>query len=232
MLSIAMVEDEADLLDEMGFNLRQQGFQVNPCANAKDFDRVMQTERVDVAVLDIGLPGESGLSIARRLRRTHPLCGIVILTAKAEVTDRIHGMEEGADAYLTKPVDLRELALVIRAVARRVAPAVARDGESLVLMTHVQALLLPDGRRMELTRLETLLLSRLARATGQQASRQQLVEALGENYRDYDPRRLEAIVSRLRHKFTDAGIAAETLRAIRHTGYVFTLPISERDSIA
>lgn len=226
-----MVEDDADLLDEMSFNLRQQGFHVTLCANGKEFDRVLLTERFDVAVLDIGLPGESGLSIARRLRRNLPLCGIVILTARSGVTDRIHGMEEGADAYLSKPIDLRELALVIRAVARRVAPAEAPSDTGLVLVERDQTLLLTDGAQLELTRSETLLLSRLARATGQQASRQQLIEALGENYRDYDPRRLEAIVSRLRQKFVRAGIEGEILRAVRHTGYIFTLPISERDSV-
>lgn len=232
MLRIVMVEDDADLLDEMGFNLRQQGFQVTLCANGKDFDRALLAERVDVAVLDIGLPGESGLSIARRLRRNHPLCGVVMLTARSGVNDRIHGMEEGADAYLSKPVDMRELALVIRAIARRVAPAEVTDGESLVLVERDEVLHLADGRRLELTRSETLLLSRLARAAGQQATRQQLVEALGENYRDYDPRRLEAIVSRLRQKFTRAGITTETLRSVRHTGYILTIPISERDSAA
>lgn len=133
MLRVVMVEDDTDLLDEMGFNLRQQGFQVTLCANGKDFEQVLH---------------------------------------------------------------------------------------------------LGDGQHLELTRSETLLLSRLARATGQQATRQQLVEALGENYRDYDPRRLEAIISRLRQKLTRAGITAEALRAIRHTGYILTVPISERDSIA
>jgi DNA-binding response OmpR family regulator len=232
MLRIAIVEDDADLLDEIGFNLRRQGFQVTLCANGKDFDRVQQTEVFDVTVLDIGLPGENGLSIARRLRRNHPHCGIVILTARSGVDDRVHGMEEGADAYLSKPVDMRELALVIRAIARRMAPAPTSGGEGFVLIGRDQMLLLPDGGQLELTRLETLLLSRLARATGQQATRQQLVEALGERYTDYDPRRMEAIISRLRKKFVQAGIADDTLRAIRHTGYILTVPVSERDGAA
>ncbi|MFA7242541.1 MAG: response regulator transcription factor [Sulfuricellaceae bacterium] len=232
MIHVAMVEDDADLLDEAAFNLRRQGFQVSTCADAKAFDRALQTECIDVAVLDIGLPGEDGLSIARRLRRNAPLCGIVILTARSGVDERIHGMEEGADAYLSKPVDMRELALVIRAVARRVAPAESVNGKALVLVEREQALLLPDGLRLELTRSEALLLSRLARAPGQQATRRQLVEALGENYRDYDPRRLEAIASRLRQKLNRAGMEPETLRAVRNAGYLLAIPISERDGFA
>jgi len=232
MMRVAMVEDDADLLDEVGFNLRRQGFQVAACADGKALDRLLQSESIDVAVLDIGLPGESGLSIARRLRRDHPLCGIVMLTARAEVADRIHGMEEGADAYLAKPVDYRELALVIRAVARRVAPVATGKGSGLVLVEQDQVLVLADGRHLDLTRSEVLLLSRLARAPGQQATREQLVEALGERYRDYDPRRLEAALSRLRKKITQAGLDADVLRAVRHSGYLFALPLSERDSLA
>lgn len=225
-----MVEDDADLLDEVSFNLRRQDFEVAACADGKALDRLLASASIDVAVLDIGLPGESGLSIARRLRRDQPLCGIVMLTARVEVADRIHGMEEGADAYLAKPVDYRELALVIRAVARRVAP-VATDGRGgLVLVEQAQVLVLADGRRLDLTRSETLLLSRLARAPGQQATREQLVEALGERYLDYDPRRLEATLSRLRKKLAQAGFDADVLRAVRHSGYLFALPLSERDS--
>ncbi len=229
MFNIAMVEDDTDLLDEMSFNLRQQGFHLYPCVNGTEFEHMLKTERIDVAILDIGLPGEDGLSIARRLRRNHPLCGIVILTARSGVSERIHGLEEGADVYLSKPVDMRELALVVRAIARRIAPAEVPAREGMVLIGRDQRLLLSDGRILDLTRSETLFLSRLARAVGQQATRQQLVEALGERYADYDLRRLEAIASRLRQKFARAGIPAETLRAIRHTGYILRIPLSERD---
>lgn len=232
MIRVAMVEDDADLRDEVGFNLRRQGFEVAACADGPALDRLLQGASIDVAVLDIGLPGESGLSIARRLRRDQPLCGIVMLTARAEVADRILGMEEGADAYLAKPVDYRELALVIRAVARRTAPAEASAGNGLVLVEQAQVLILADGRRLDLTRSEALLLSRLARAPGQQATREQLVEALGERYRDYDPRRLEATLSRLRRKLAQAGYNGDVLRAVRQSGYLLTLPLSERDSAA
>lgn len=229
MIRVALVEDDADLLDEVSFNLRRQGFQVAACADGKALDRQLARASVDVVILDIGLPGESGLSIARRLRRNQPLCGIVMLTARAELADRIHGMEEGADAYLAKPVDFRELALVVRAVVRRTASASAGASTGVVLVGQEQILLLDDGRRIDLTRSESLLLSRLARAPGQQAMREQLVEALGERYLDYDPRRLEAILSRLRKKLTQAGFDADILRAVRHSGYVFALPLSERD---
>ncbi|MBI4986230.1 MAG: response regulator transcription factor [Rhodocyclales bacterium] len=229
MIRVAMVEDDADLRDEASFSLRREGFQVAACADGRALDAWLRTDSIDVAVLDIGLPGENGLAIARRLRRAHPDCGIVMLTAHAETEDRILGMEEGADAYLAKPVDFRELALVLRAVARRVAPAAPVAG--LVLIEREQSLMLHDGRRVDLTRLETQLLSRLARAPGQQATREQLVAALGVRYAEYDPRRLEAAMSRLRKKLAEAGCGDEALRAVRHAGYVLAPPLSERDGL-
>jgi DNA-binding response OmpR family regulator len=228
MIRLAIVEDEPDILDEITFVLRHEGFLVSPCASATVLDQHLVSRSFDVVLLDIGLPGEDGFAIARRLRRSHPQTGIVFLTARTQVADRIHGMEEGADAYLSKPVDFRELALVIRAVVRRLAPVEGAVG--LVLALREQRLHLADGRSLALTRSETLLLSGLARAPARQASRQQLVEALGERYNDYDPRRLEALISRLRKKLTLLGSEEEVLRAVRQAGYYFALPLSERDS--
>lgn len=229
MIRIAMVEDDLDLLDEIRFFLRHEGFQVTACTRGSELDQHLTTESFDIALLDIGLPGEDGFSIARSLRYSHPHCGIILLTARVETTDRIEGMEQGADAYLGKPVDFRELALVIRAVARRLAKTRKYDS-GLTLGLREQVLHLANNTLLSLTRLETLLLSRLARSPGQQATRQQLVEALGERYGEYDSRRLEALVSRLRKKLTQAGCGEEVLSAIRQTGYYFAEPLSERDS--
>ncbi len=227
MIRVALVEDDRDLLDDLAFNLRDEGFAVAPCADGKALDRHLLKDGIDVAVLDIGLPGENGLQIAQRLRREQPQLGIVMLTARTATADRIRGMEEGADVYLSKPVDVRELALVVRALARRVGGA---PGAGMTLLVAEQALLLPDGGRLDLTQSETLLLSRIARAPGQQATRRQLVETFGAAYLDYDERRLEAIVSRLRRKLEAAGLAADTLRAVRGVGYVLHLPLAERQA--
>jgi DNA-binding response OmpR family regulator len=228
MIRVAVVEDDADLLDEVAFNLRRQGFEVAACTSGETLDAILRTQSFDIAVLDIGLPGEDGFSIARRLRRDYPGCGIVMLTARSEVENRILGLEEGADAYLAKPADFRELALVIRALLRRLGSTASSAGARLVVDERAQLLRLADGAQVELTRSETLLLSRLARAPGQQATREQLIEALGGCYADYDPRRLEAVVSRLRRKLAQQGIDAHALQAVRQAGYLFTLPLIER----
>lgn len=226
MIRLAMVEDDLDLLDDLAFSLRDEGFQVATCASGGELDQLLARQAIDVVVLDIGLPGEDGFSIARRLRSDLPRLGLVMLTARTSAPDRIQGMVDGADVYLGKPVDLRELALVIRALARRLG--VDETAAGLTLLMPDQVLLTPDGARIDLTRSEARLLARLARATGHQASRRQIIEAFGEVYLDYDERRLEAIVSRLRRKLEAAGLPSDTLRALRGSGYALQLPIQER----
>ena len=226
MIHIAIVEDNPDLLDEVCFVLRHEGFDVTACKHGAALDLALDQHTFDVIVLDIGLPGEDGFSIARRLRQSYPSTGIVMMTARGSLDDRILGMEEGADAYLTKPVDLRELALVIQALARRLSLA-EPPATTLILCVRYQTLQLLDGTTVGLTRSETLLLSCFAQAPEQQATRQQLIEALGQRYLDYDPRRLEAIVSRLRKKLVKAGFAEDAIRVMRQTGYYFSPPIAE-----
>lgn len=227
MIHIAIVEDNPDLLDEVCFVLRHEGFDVTACKHGAALDLALDQHTFDVIVLDIGLPGEDGFSIARRLRQSYPTTGIVMMTARGSLDDRILGMEEGADAYLTKPVDLRELALVIQAIARRLSLAEKTTATTLILCVRDQTLQLLDGTRIGLTRSEALLLSCFAQAPEQQATRQQLIEALGQRYLDYDPRRLEAIVSRLRKKLVKAGFAEDAIRVMRQTGYYFSPLIAE-----
>lgn len=228
MTRVALVEDDLDLIEDVAFALRDEGFEVVTCGCGKELDRAMAQAQFDVVVLDIGLPGEDGLSIARRLRASQPELGIVMLTARTVSSARVIGMEEGADAYLGKPTDLRELALVIHALVRRLRAGKPTDPLVLTLVVTENLLLTPGGSVIELTPTETLLLSRLARMTGHKASRRQIIEGFGEVYFDYDERRLEAIVSRLRRKLEAAGLPADTVQAVRGSGYLLNAPVTER----
>lgn len=228
MIRVAVVEDDRDLLDDVAFALRDEGLQVAACADGRALDRQLEEERFDVLVLDIGLPGEDGKSIARRLRRDQPRLGIVMLTARTAARDRVQGMEDGADVYMCKPVDLRELALVIRALARRLGSEDAPATQALSLIVGENLLITPSGERIDLTPSESLVLSRLSRAAGAQATRRQIIEAFGERYLEYDERRLETIVSRLRKKLEAAGLPADTVRAVRGIGYALQAPLQER----
>ncbi len=228
MIRVAVVEDDTDLLDDVSFALRDDGLVVSACADGTVLDGLMEQECFDVLVLDIGLPGENGRSIARRLRRDQPRLGIVMLTARTAIRDRIQGMEDGADVYMCKPVDLRELTLVIRSLARRLGGEETSAPGNLSLVVSEHLLILTSGQRIDLTQSETLVLSRLSRGAGGQATRRQIIEAFGESYLAYDERRLETIVSRLRKKLEAAGLPAETLRAVRGAGYMLTAPLQER----
>lgn len=228
MIRVILVEDDVDLRDDMAFNLRDEGMQVAACADGPALDRHLAVASADVVVLDIGLPGEDGLSIARRLRREQPRLGLILLTARTAPADRVRGMEDGADVYLGKPADLRELALVIRALSRRMHDASDGPDSMLTLLPRENRLRLPTGQTIELTPSEALLLSRLARAPGGQATRRQIIESFGTAYLDYDERRLEAIVSRLRKKLEAAGLPTDSLRAVRGIGYLLSVPLAER----
>lgn len=124
---IAMVDDEEDLREPVAAYLREQGLDVSEAGGGSELDAVMKARPVSVAVLDVTMPGEDGFSIARRLRAAHgERIGIIMLTARRDLVDRVVGLELGADDYMMKPFEPRELLARIRSVLRRVAePAAA-----------------------------------------------------------------------------------------------------------
>ena len=119
LLCIGLLEDDADFREELALGLGGYGFRVAfACDNAAAFYRRLQEQPCDIVILDAHLPGEDGFSVATRLRALSPV-GIVMLTGRSALEDRVRGLEGGADVYMTKPVDLLELSSVIRSLARR-----------------------------------------------------------------------------------------------------------------
>ncbi|WP_235490130.1 response regulator transcription factor [Achromobacter sp. DMS1] len=126
LLCIGLLEDDADFREELALGLGGYGFRVAfACDNAGAFYRRLQEQPCDIVILDAHLPGEDGFSVATRLRALSPV-GIVMLTGRSALEDRVRGLEGGADVYMTKPVDLLELSSVIRSLARRMRLAKAR----------------------------------------------------------------------------------------------------------
>lgn len=221
MIRIAIVEDNADLLDELLFNLRHQGFEPEGFPDGAALDAALAAQPGwQVLVLDLGLPGEDGLSIARRLRRSHPALGIVMLTARGGIDDRVDGLTQGADLYLAKPVDMKELGASIHAVARRVGQ-IAGVRLTWRLDTLGRRLSSPEGRVIDLTHPEVMILAALARSREHLLDRAALITAIGKNPDTYDQRALEVTVSRLRQKLG----AEAPLRAVRGKGYAFNAPL-------
>ncbi len=222
MLPIAIVEDNADVLDDLLFNLRRLGFSVTGYPDGVALDAALAAGREwSVLLLDLGLPGEDGLSIARRLRQTHPALGIIALTARGRLIDRVTGLNEGVDLYLVKPIDMTELAASIRAVARRVA----QIGETAPLWRldpRGPHIIRPDGEQLALGLSEFHLLAAMALEPTHSVGRADLMRAMGKDPESYDPRVLEVVLSRLRAKLGEQG----PLKAVRGQGYRFAARLS------
>ncbi|MDR3517446.1 MAG: response regulator transcription factor [Azospirillaceae bacterium] len=217
-VKIVVVEDNRELLDDVVLYLRLTGFDTVGMSDGRSLDRWRAEVGFDILILDINLPGEDGFSIARRLSGD-PGLGIIILTARSDVGDRVLALQGGADVYLSKPVDMQELVATIGALWRRLRHSTPVEIQ-WVLDPLGYWLTSPDGDKIALSPQESLLLSALAQQPDG-ADRVDIIRALGETPELYDPRRLEALVSRLRRKLKAAGEDGEVLRARRGSGYLF-----------
>lgn len=222
-MRVGLVEDNEDFRAEVAFHLERAGFSIALTSDGRDIDAHLQQTPCDLLVLDLRLPGEDGLAIARRLRKSHPWLGIVMLTARGTLDDRLVGLGEGADAYLAKPVDMRELVVVLHNTGRRLSakPHDEQPSRPWVLFPSMLRLLSPSGRSVSLTVKELELLKLLGAARGAPVSRQALAKALGYLNPDFDNRRLEVAFSRLRQKIEEVEPGSQVIRAARGQGYLF-----------
>ena len=221
---IIVVDDDARLRDLLNRYLTAQGLSVRAIADGNEMNRWLARERYDLMVLDLMLPGEDGLSICRRLRGLGDKIPIIMLTAKGDDVDRIVGLEVGADDYLAKPFNPRELLARIRAVLRRAGerpPAGTPRFRSGGLEIDFDARAVTvDGRGVFLTGYEFQLLAVLARAAGRVLSREQLLDALtGASYEAFD-RSIDVHISKLRSKLERNAKAPRYIKTIRGVGYV------------
>lgn len=227
-LSVALLEDDEALRDRiLAPELKTYGFDVRTAGHPAGLDAILASGPVDVVVLDVGLPDEDGFSIVRRLRGT-PSLGLVLLTARDESTDRVRGLEDGADAYLAKPVAVPVLAATIRSVARRLAPLPSPDrqtaGPGWALCEGGWVLQAPDGTTVALTALERSVMALLHARRGLPVERDVLIHALSNGQDDFDPHRLEMTIHRLRTKVMRAGAGPLPVRAVRSRGYLMLQP--------
>ncbi|BAO82645.1 response regulators consisting of a CheY-like receiver domain and a winged-helix DNA-binding domain [Serpentinimonas maccroryi] len=227
---IVVVDDDARIRELLNRYLSQQGFEVLLAADARALDKLLQRETFDLIVLDLMLPGEDGLSICRRLRAGRLRTPIIMLTAKGEDVDRIVGLEIGADDYLGKPFNPRELLARIHAVLRRRPPPEVPSAPSSAhevvqfgpfVLDLGQRTLQKNGTDISLTSGEFAMLKALVRHPRQPLSRDKLAQlARGREFEPFD-RSLDVQVSRLRKLIeTDPG-APRYLQTVWGVGYVF-----------
>lgn len=220
LLRVLLVEDDPEIRDEILIpGLRNYGIDAIGADCAATADRLLCENTFDIVVLDVGLPDESGFSVARRLRAGSST-GIVMLTGRAENPDRVRGLSEGADAYLTKPVALDVLVATLRSLGRRLLAA--PPPQTWQLTADDWCLLSPGGTSIALTQPERRILVRLMAGDGEPVSREVLIAMLTEDIFDFDPHRLEMIVYRLRCKVAESCDETLPLRAVRGSGYVLT----------
>ena len=232
---ILVVDDDREIRDLTGRYLRKHGFRVESAGDAKAMDRLLRDGRFDLIVLDLMLPGEDGLSICRRLRASTRI-PILMLTAVAEDTDRIIGLEIGADDYLTKPFNPRELLARIRAVLRRAerADSTADPVEGVLTFSGWRLdparreLRDPQGVLVELTAGEFGLLMALVERPRRVLSRDRLLDLTkGRDAQPFD-RSIDVQVSRLRRKIEPDPKNPDMIKTVRSGGYIFTLPVERR----
>lgn len=226
---ILLVEDDREISTLVSRFLRNNDFRVKAVANGKEMDVALRDGRFDLIVLDLMLPGEDGLSLCRRLRSDGSL-PIIMLTAKAEEIDRILGLEMGADDYLVKPFNPRELLARIRAVLRRASvQAPSEIGDSVELRfagwrldKAVRRLFNPAGERVALTGAELDLLLAFCERPRRVLSRDQLLDLTQGRTAGPFERSIDVLVSRLRQKMERNPREPELIQTIRSGGYMFS----------
>lgn len=220
-MKIIVVEDQIDLQDELIYFLIKSGHEVRGVSNGIELDQAMALQWPDLLLLDIGLPGEDGIAIARRLRDT-PGMAIVMLTARSAEEDRIRSFESGADNYLVKPVNYRELQAVLERTGQRLNRASWEVPATWQLRRRERLLASPAGQEVPLTGMEVCLLEAMTRNAGKATSRRALVQAMGYDSVTFDERRLEVRISRLRKKIRDITGSDDAVKSEWGAGYVFT----------
>src|SRR5687768_1880514 len=231
---ILMVDDDPGIRDVVSDFLGRHGYKVETAADASEMDRVPERGPVDLIVLDIMMPGEDGLAVCRRLTTTENAPPIIMLSAMGEDTDRIVGLEIGADDYLAKPCNPRELLARVRAVLRRseqrstggaLGAGCEFAGWRLDLVRR--ELRSPAGVVVNLSSGEFSLLRAFVERPQRVLTRDQLLEfARGPDSEAYD-RAIDVQISRLRRKLDDGG-GSELIRTVRNEGYMFTARVTRR----
>ena len=242
---LLVVDDEPDLRGLLSEYFSRHGFAVQVAEDAARARVLVAESAPDLAILDVNMPGENGLSLARWLRETHAHLGIVMLTAVGDSIDRVVGLELGADDYIPKPFELRELLARVRAVHRRLRPAVSTQESASTAAVAVEASMAPiadtrrlpfghcmldidqrklfgeDGGEIDITAAEFDLLALFVRHPNRPLNRDQIMEQAHNRGWDVFDRSIDLRVMRLRRKVERNADKPEVIKTVRNVGYVY-----------
>jgi len=234
---ILVVEDDSEIGLLIKRHLVANDFKVTLARDGAEMDRLLASNRVDLVLLDLMLPGEDGISICRRLRATSSI-PIIIVSAKNEDIDRVVGLEVGADDYVPKPFNPRELIARVRALFRRVElagvtaqpPAGKLGFEGWSMDCRLRTLHNSEHSLISVTPAEFNLLQVMAERSGRVLSREQLVELTLGQFGATNGRNIDILISRLRSKLEAGGAPYQFIRTVRAGGYEFVAPVA-RDEL-
>lgn len=224
-ISLLLVEDNLSLRDELADYLREDGFQLATASDGVEMNFALEQKIPTIVILDLNLPGEDGISIAKRLRASLPNIGLIILSARVRSSERNEGYSVGADVYLTKPTIPEELVQVIHNLCRRLSPAT--ETPEWILDTENSTLIKSNEETCHLTGLETLLIKELV-LHGKFISHDDLIYYLGnpDESEEFNKSRMEVLISRLRKKFMAVHGSNPLIKVIRGKGYQLIPPIT------
>ncbi len=240
---ILVVEDDAFVREVLEIYLKGEGYHVTLARDGKEMRNVLSSEPVHLVIMDLRLPGEDGFALTRYLREQHSV-GIIILTTRNETVDRVVGLECGADDYVTKPFEERELLARIRSVLRRTG---AVSDAPMRPLSHAPQTLTFHGCTLDeraglfrarggaetlLTGNECRLLAYLVRSAGDVKSREDLMAAVLQKSWDPLDRSIDVLITRLRHKIETDSKRPVIIKTIRGTGYLLTLETSVAENAA
>ncbi|CAN7692994.1 response regulator [Rhizobium sp. LjRoot254] len=228
-VNIIVVDDEAGLRGMIEDYLSMQGFAVSAAENGAALDRLLVSTSPDIILMDVNMPGEDGLSIVKRLRNAGERMGIIMLTANADENSKVSGLSNGADDYLSKPFEVRELLARVRSVLRRMPAKVEKPSRTRQVLNlgpyeldmEGRRVFGPEGIEVEVSSMDFDLLETFARHPRQILSRDRLCElAFGRPLSQAD-RSLDIRIARLRKKIETDPSMPPVLKTVRGEGYVF-----------
>lgn len=235
---ILIVDDDAEIRSLLADYLDGQGYETMTAQNGEAMQQALRNSRIDLIVLDINMPGEDGLTLCRNLR-THSSTPVIMLTARGEPVDRILGLEMGADDYLAKPFEPRELLARIRSVMRRSKGSTSLPGRSnakqllhfagWTLDVHAGHLIGKDGVVVMLSFAELRLLKVFLDHPNRILTRDQLLNfTQGRDAEAFD-RAIDVQISRLRQKLNDDARSPQIIKTVRSGGYILVAPVTEEN---
>jgi DNA-binding response OmpR family regulator len=218
-LNIVVVEDNDDLRELTCQVLTNEGHRATGLSCAEELEDTAGGEPADIFLIDINLPGESGTSLSKRIRQAQPFVGIIIISARTDLDDKIIGYDSGADLYITKPVVFAELTAAIRRFARRHEAAMLNKAVGTQQLVLDKLELTGQAGVVKLTATEVMLLTALARAPAGKLETWQIAEMLDVEMNETMKASITVRIARLRKKMQDAGAQGIVIESIRNVGY-------------